>query len=267
MNQPDRSINSVADVEFLQHTVVVMPALNESACVVATVADWLAAGAARVRVVDNGSTDDTAQVARAAGAEVLSEKQRGYGAAAWRGLQDWPSGMIWVLFSSADGSDQLSPSEVDEWQVAVDGGADLIIGDRVRDRESRSELKGIQRFGNWITCQAIRLGWGRRFNDMGSLRLVRHKSLMSLGLNDRAFGWNVEMQVRALQSHWNIVELPVRYSPRRAGESKISGSLAGSWRAGRGILRMLALLWMLRRKMAKPASWARTVGKVDRVDL
>src|SRR6187401_3311080 len=182
MNPFDAAPGPVAPAGFLRHTVVNIPALNEAACVADTVAAWLAAGAARVRVVDNGSTDDTAQVARAAGAEVLSEPQRGYGAAAWRGLQDWPSEIIWVLFSSADGSDHLSPSEVNEWQVAVDGGADLIIGDRVCDRESRSELKGIQRFGNWITCQAIRLGWGRRFNDMGSLRLVRHKSLMSLGL-------------------------------------------------------------------------------------
>jgi hypothetical protein len=84
---------------------------------------------------------------------------------------------------------------------------------------------------------------------------------MSLGLEDRGFGWNVEMQIRALQQHWNILELPVRYFPRRAGESKISGNLLGTWRAGHGILRMLALLWMLRRQ--SPPEFARREKRAD----
>lgn len=233
---------------FLPGTVILMPALNERECVADTVRSWLALGAGRVRVVDNGSTDDTPAVARAAGAEVVSEPARGYGAAAWRGLQDWPAGFEWVLFSSADGSDRLSPDEARAWQVAVDAGATLVVGDRVTDRASRAELKPVQRLGNAIQCAAIRIGWGRRFRDMGSLRLMRHADLLRLGLKDRAFGWNIEMQVRAIEAGWNIVELPVRYHPRQAGESKISGNLAGSWRAGRGILRMLALLWRLRRQ-------------------
>jgi glycosyltransferase involved in cell wall biosynthesis len=252
MNQPAPPSSAPAVPHFLSSTVVTIPALNEAACVALTISAWLDLGAGKIRVVDNGSTDATADAARKAGAEVLIEPRRGYGAAAWRGLQDWPSAMTWVLFSSADGSDKLSKEEAREWQAAIDAGADLIIGDRVSVRESRAELKWIQRLGNWITCQAIRLGWGRRFNDMGSLRLARHNALISLGLEDRGFGWNVEMQIRALQRGWKIVELPVRYFPRHAGESKISGNLAGTCRAGRGILRMLALLWMLRRK--KPNS-------------
>jgi hypothetical protein len=240
-----------AAAAFLRETMVVIPALNESSCVGATVAAWLALGAGRVRVVDNGSSDGTAAVAGKAGAEALVEPVRGYGAAAWRGLQDWPAEMNWVLFSSADGSDQLSGTEVPEWQAAVDAGADLVVGDRVRDKTSRGELKLTQRLGNWITCEAIRLGWGRRFNDMGSLRLARHRSLMKLQLADRGFGWNVEMQIRAIEHGWKIVELPVRFFPRQAGESKISGNVLGTLRAGRAILRMLALLWMLRRRQPK----------------
>jgi len=128
----------------------------------------------------------------------------------------------------------------------VEGGADLVIGDRVSLPASRAELKWVQRFGNRVTCEAIRFGWGRRFRDMGSLRLTRREGLVTLGLADRGFGWNVEMQVRAMEAGWKIVELPVTCLPRQSGESKISGSWAGTLRAGHGIVRMLALLWMLR---------------------
>lgn len=233
---------------FVVRTCVVIPALNEEECIADTVRRWRALGAARVRVVDNGSTDATAAVARAAGAEVLAEARRGYGAAAWRGLQEWPGDCEWVLFSSADGSDQLAAKELGAWQTAVEQGADLIVGERVSLPDSRAELKWIQRLGNRVTCDALALGWGRRFRDMGSLRLARRDALVALGLADRAFGWNVEMQVRAIEAGWRIVELPVRYHPRAAGESKISGSWSGTLRAGRGIVRMLAVLWLLRRR-------------------
>ena len=231
---------------FPARTAVVIPALNEAGCVGDTVGRWLAFGVKVVRVVDNGSTDGTAFTARQAGAEVLTEARRGYGAAAWRGLQDWPEACEWVLFSSADGSDRLSAGEAGDWQAAVQGGADLVIGDRVSLPASRAELKWIQRFGNRVTCEALRLGWGRRFRDMGSLRLARRDGLVALGLADRGFGRNVEMQVRAMEAGWKIVELPVTYHPRQSGESKISGSWTGTLRAGHGIVRMLALLWMLR---------------------
>ena len=126
---------------FLARTMVVIPALNEEGCVGDTVRRWLALGVSGVRVVDNGSADGTASAARVAGAEVLTEARRGYGAAAWRGLQDWPAGFEWVLFSSADGSDRLSPGEASAWRTAAEDGADLVIGDRVSLPASRAELK------------------------------------------------------------------------------------------------------------------------------
>jgi hypothetical protein len=200
-----------------------------------------------VRVVDNGSRDETGRAARTAGANVMVEAQRGYGAAAGRGLHDWPVEMENVLFSSADGSDRLSAAEISVWEAAAGEGADLIIGERTSDPLSRAHLKPTQRLGNWLVCQSLRLGWGRRFRDMGSLRLARRDRLVELGLQDRGFGWNVEMQVRAIEQGWKIVELPVRYYPRRAGESKISGSFAGTLRAGAGIVGMLHQLWRFRR--------------------
>jgi len=167
-----------------------------------------------------------------------------------RGLQDWPADCDWVLFSSADGSDRLNAQEADAWQQAVGAGVDLILGDRTALPAARDHLKPTQRIGNWLCCMAIERGWGRRFHDMASLRLVRASALERMQLRDRGFGWNVEMQVRALELGLRIVELPVNYYPRRAGDSKISGSLMGTIRAGRGILTMLAWLWRLRRERA-----------------
>ncbi|MSU35559.1 MAG: glycosyltransferase [Pedosphaera sp.] len=231
---------------FLRRTLVVIPAWNEIECVASTVREWLDIGVGRVRVVDNGSTDGTEATARAAGAEVLMEPIRGYGAAAWRGLQDWPAGFDWVLFSSADGSDMLTIAELAAWQAAVDAGGDLILGNRLNSAELRKRLKWVQRFGNSLSCAVIAAGWGRSFQDMAALRLVRHGALGRMQLQDRGFGWNVEMQVRALELEMQVIEIPVVFRLRRAGESKISGSWAGSWRAGKGILRMLWLLWQLR---------------------
>jgi glycosyltransferase involved in cell wall biosynthesis len=250
---------------FLGQTVVVIPALNEAACIAETVRAWQRLGAARIRVVDNGSDDATAAAAMDASAEVFLEVHRGYGAAAWRGLQMWPSALPWVLFSAADGSDRLVPYELPAWQAAVDAGADLVVGDRVTSPESRVSLGTCQRLGNRITCTAIRLGWRRHFNDMGSVRLARRDELVALGLQDRGFGWNVEMQIRALESHWNIVELPVQYHPRTAGESKISGNFVGTVRAANGILRMLWLLWRLRRasQVSRGVSGAAIAGAAN----
>lgn len=238
---------SVCPEGFLPSTIVLIPALNEAPCIAATVQRWHALGAGRVRVVDNGSTDATSSLAHAAGAEVVSEPCRGYGAAAWCGLQNWPSDSDWVLFSSADGSDRLTPDDLPAWQGAVDAGADLVLGERTSLAAGCRHLKAVQRFGNWLTCGVIAAGWGRRFRDMASLRLVRHSALLAAQMQDRAFGWNVEMQVKAIKLGWRITELPVVYHPREAGQSKISGSLQGTMRAGFGILRTLTMVWRLHR--------------------
>ena len=233
---------------FLARTLVLIPALNEAGCVAATIENWRQLGARRVRVVDNGSTDDTAGIARQAGAEVVSETKRGYGAAAWRGLQGLPAEVEWILFSSADGSDRLTTDDIEQWQRQVDAGFDLLIGDRVTPAQSREHLKAVQGFGNALCCVLIELGWGRRFNDMGSLRLIRRTAIEQLALRDRSFGWNVEMQVRAIEHGFRIVELPVTYHPRAAGESKISGSFLGTIRAGHSILLMMMKLRLTKRK-------------------
>jgi glycosyltransferase involved in cell wall biosynthesis len=232
----------------LARTLVLIPALNEAGCVAATIGNWRHLGAGWVRVVDNGSTDDTAAIAREAGAEVVNEAKRGYGAAAWRGLQNLPADVQWILFSSADGSDRLTKNEAQQWQQQVEAGFDLLIGDRVTPAQSREHLKAVQGFGNRLCCVLIALGWGRRFNDMGSLRLIRRTAIQQLALKDRSFGWNVEMQVRAIEHGLRIVELPVGYHPRTVGRSKISGNFFGTVRAGGSIVSMMVKLWLTKRR-------------------
>ena len=238
---------SSASPAFLARTVVIIPALNEAPCVAATVDYWRARGAALVRVVDNGSTDDTAARAHAAGAGVLREPRRGYGAAAWAGTRLLPDGIDWILFSSADGSDRLDDAERAAFQAAIDGGAEFVLGERVSLAASRARLTPTQRFGNALACRLIALGWGRCFRDMAALRVVTRGAFERMELADRAFGWNVEMQVRAVERGLRIAEVPVVFHPRRAGESKISGNLAGIVRAGWGILAMVGRLHAGRR--------------------
>ncbi|MEO6246073.1 MAG: glycosyltransferase [Opitutaceae bacterium] len=223
-----------------------IPALNEEQCVGSTVDYWLRRGAALVRVVDNGSSDTTAARATAAGAEVLCEPKRGYGAAAWRGAQKLPSHLEWIVFSSADGSDRLNDVEALAFQQQSEAGADLILGERVSLASSRNWLTPTQRFGNALCCWLLALGWGHRFRDMASLRALRLEKFEVLHLKDRAFGWNVEMQVRAVEHGLRIAEVPVQFHPRTAGESKISGNLRGIVRAGWGILAMVGKLYASR---------------------
>ncbi len=245
---PHTNRSSSEAAPFLARTLVIIPALNEALCIADTINYWLRRGAAAVRVADNGSTDDTAKLAAEAGAEVVREPRRGYGAACWTGLQNFPERLDWILFSSADGSDQLSIGEAAAWQSAVDAGADLVMGDRFSALESRQHLKPVQRFGNRLCCALILIGWRTRFRDMASLRLLRKSAFDGMALEDRGFGWNIEMQVRAVELGLRWAELPVAYHPRAAGESKISGSFRGTLRAARGMMAMTASLWLRKQR-------------------
>lgn len=224
-----------------------MPALNEQGVVGATVVEWIQSGFLAVRVIDNGSSDGTAAEARAAGADVVMQPKPGYGSAARRGIQNLPPGTEWVLFSSADGSDALSPAEVCRWSEVIAGEVDLVLGDRCSDSASSAALNLSQRVCSGLFRTVARAGWGRTFNDVGSLRAVRLATFDVLDLQDRGFGWNVEMQIRAIECGLRVQEIPVRFRPRRAGQSKISGTLWGTVRAAIAILGMLLHLWRTRR--------------------
>jgi glycosyltransferase involved in cell wall biosynthesis len=194
-----------------------------------------------VVVCDNGSSDATAQVARAHAALVATEPKPGYGAACLAAIACAnalaPPPDI-VVFADADGSDDLSELCVLLGPV-LSGSADLVIGSRIR-RADPGALTPVQWFGNQFAGALVWLVWGVRMRDLGPFRALRRETLAGLDMRDRDFGWTVEMQIKAARMKLRVVEIDVNYRKRRAGQSKISQTLVGSWRAGVKILSVIA---------------------------
>lgn len=218
---------------------VLIPALNEEATV-GQVIDAVRAAGQPVRhivLIDNGSTDNTQKVAEAHGALVVSEPERGYGAACLRGLafidqQRTPPDV--VVFMDADGSDEAG--DLGRLLDAILAGADLAIGSRTLGIAEPGSLAPAQRVGNAVAVNLIRAVYGQRYTDLGPFRAVRYPALLALGMGDKDYGWTVEMQVKAVRRGLRIAEVPVRYHRRRGGESKISATVRGSIGAGAKIL-------------------------------
>jgi hypothetical protein len=146
------------------------------------------------------------------------------------------------LFCNADGSDDIQ--RIPALFSAAESGSDLIIGTRVIDENGRDNLTACQRSGNRFAVRLIRLLWGANYSDLGPLRLISRRAFERLNMQDRGFGWTVEMQVRAAEEELKVTEVPVRNFPRRAGVSKISGTVKGSIHAGTTILSTIAKLWL-----------------------
>lgn len=219
---------------------VILPARNEAAALPAVFAEIPRALVHDIIVVDNGSTDDTAAVARRLGARVVREPVPGYGRACLAGLRALPPAADTVVFLDADHSDD--PGDLPALLAPlVDGRADLVIGARTRDAAARRALTPQQRIGNALACWLIARRWGVCFTDLGPFRAIQRTALERLGVQDRGFGWTVEMQVKAVQHGLRVVEVPVRYRPR-IGRSKISGTLRGAVLAGTTILWTIARL-------------------------
>lgn len=193
----------------------------------------------RVVVCDNGSSDATAEVARAAGADVVFEPRRGYGAACLRALRELASDPpTVVLFVDADLSDD--PADAASLLAPLlEGSADLVIGSRVLGEAEPGALTPVQRIGNWLAAGLLRRLYGTAATDLGPFRAIRWDALQGLAMRDLDFGWTVEMQVKAARQRLRTVEVPVRYR-RRVGRSKISGTIRGSFLAGTKILGTIA---------------------------
>lgn len=213
---------------------LVIPALDEERALAKVLDELPRSWFARVIVVDNGSRDSTAAVARARGAEVVSEPRRGYGRACLAGLGALDGAADIVLFMDADASDV--PAEAPQLlEPILRGEADLVIGSRRLGRAAPGALAAHQRWGNRLVVGLIRLLFGFRYTDLGPFRAIRRASLAALCMRDPDFGWTVEMQVKAGRRGLRVREVPVSYRPR-LGQSKISGTVSGSLRAGAKIL-------------------------------
>ncbi|MBE9140544.1 glycosyltransferase family 2 protein [Nodosilinea sp. LEGE 07088] len=227
----------------LDSILVIIPVRNEADTLAGVIQALQALGLRHIRVIDNGSTDDSAAVAIHCGVEVIYEPRAGYGQACWRGLQQMPQAIRWVLFCDGDGSDQVS--DLSHFLTYLPQ-VDFVLGNRAATATGRAALTPVQHFGNTLATALIWLGWGYRYRDLGPLRLMRRSALEHIQMQDRGFGWTVEMQVRAIECNLRICELPVAYRPRQGGQSKISGTLSGSLRAGVVILTTLGRLYARR---------------------
>jgi glycosyltransferase involved in cell wall biosynthesis len=209
---------------------VISPALDEAAALPGLLARL--PDGYRAVVVDNGSTDDTAAIARAAGAEVVWEPRRGFGSACWAGLCAAEAEV--VAFLDADGS--LDPADLPRLaQLVLDDRADLAIGER---QAECGAWPPHARLANRVLAREVRRRTGLALGDLGPMRVARRQPLLDLGLVDRRSGWPLEMVLRATAAGWRIVGQPVPYRPR-SGRSKVTGTVRGTITAVRDMGRML----------------------------
>jgi len=211
---------------------VVLPCLNEADSlpgVLTALPDGY-----RALVVDNNSTDDTAVVARAHGADVVAEAQPGYGAAVHAGIVAASTELVAVL----DGDGSLDPGELPPLVAEIDRGADMAIG-------RRRPVPGLSwpwhaRLGTAAVCWRLRTRHGLSVHDIAPMRVARRSAVLALGVNDRRSGYPLELLVRAAAANWRVVERDVTYGPRTGGKSKVSGSLKGSFVAALDFWRVIS---------------------------
>ena len=209
---------------------VIIPALNEEEPIAGVVAAIPRPLAGEIIVVDNGSTDATAVRAEAAGARVVSEPKRGYGAACWAGVQALSPECTIVVFLDGDGSD--CAEFMDRLVAPIQAGThDFVIGSRTRGKREPGSMNATQLFAGWFAGLLMRLRYGVRYTDMGPFRAIRRSALETLDMRERTFGWNLEMQMMAAHKRLRILELPVDHRCRTGGESKVTGNLRATARA------------------------------------
>lgn len=227
----------------LHEVIVIIPALNEEQALPLVLRDLPKVG--RIIVVDNGSSDGTAEVAARAGASVVREPRRGYGSACLRGLAEIeqriangePPPRV-VVFLDADHSDHadLLPQLV---TPILEGRADLVLGSRILGEREPGAMPPAAFFGNHLACFLMRLLFGSRFTDLGPFRGVAYDKLRELAMCDTNYGWTIEMQIKAVRGGLRWLEIPVPYRCR-VGVSKISGTVSGVVGAGSKILWTIA---------------------------
>lgn len=218
---------------------VIIPAYNEEESIALVVNELPKTIVRDIIVCNNNSKDDTANVARNAGAVVVDESKPGYGSACLRGMAHIaarPAHELPDIVVFIDGDHSDYPEQLPELIAPIlNDGIDMVIGSRALGDLEPGSMQPQQIFGNWLATSLIKLIYGVEFTDLGPFRAIRYDKLMELGMCDPDFGWTVEMQVRAAKAGFKSVEVPVRYR-NRIGVSKISGTLRGTILAGHKIL-------------------------------
>lgn len=218
---------------------VIIPAFNESDSIGKVVADIPRQLVNEVIVVNNRSTDGTEEQAAKAGATVLREDQKGYGYACLKGMgyitnKPKPQQPDILVFLDGDYSDY--PEDMHQLVAKItQHNCDLVIGSRLLGERDTGAMLPQAVFGNWLAVTLIRILYGVRFTDLGPFRAIKFQKLLDLGMQDRTFGWTVEMQVKAAKKGYDCCEVPVRYR-KRIGVSKVTGTVKGTLLAGYKIL-------------------------------
>ncbi len=250
---------------------LIIPALNEEASIPLVLKD-LPPIVRTIFVVDNGSTDNTAEVARSHGAVVVSEAQRGYGAACLAGMaaieKQIGTGIAApeiVAFLDADYSDhpQCLTGLV---QPISERAYDFVLGSRLLGEREQGAMPAQSYFGNKLACFLMKLFFGGRYTDLGPFRAIRYSALKHLQMSDENFGWTIEMQIKATRSKLRTLEVPVPYR-RRVGTSKISGTISGSAKAGVKILYTIARYGVQTWKTRQPEHTDKEVSSRTLADL
>ncbi len=213
---------------------VIIPAINEEQSI-SLVIESIPPGVDEVVVVDNGSSDRTAECAERAGATVLHESRRGYGYACLTGIDHLEQHRTDIIvFLDGDFSDY--PEDLpDLLRPILKDGCDLVIGSRMLGERQPGALLPQAIVGNWVASTLIRMFWRQKFTDLGPFRAIRVDALNKLQMSDHTYGWTVEMQIKAAKLKMKCTEVPVRYR-KRIGRSKVTGTLSGTIKASVKIL-------------------------------
>ena len=218
----------------------IIPVLDEQGAIASVLAAIPRGWVDQIIVVDGGSRDRTVAVGRAAGATVLVEPERGYGRACAKGaaaaIED---GAEILVFLDGDGSDRPEAISI-LVQPILDGKYDFVIGSRTRGTREKGSMGAHQVLAGRTIGAAVGLIYGAYFTDMCAFRAIRASALRRLGMREMTYGWNLEMQMRAARAGLRILELPVPHDRRRAGRSKVAGTIRGSIRASLRILATFA---------------------------
>jgi len=213
---------------------VIIPAINEEKSI-AKVLKEIPEIVSEVILVDNNSSDNTAEIAKQNGAKVIKELKKGYGYACLKGINELINNPPDILvFLDGDYSDY--PNELNDIvKPIIDNKVDFVIGSRIKKWREKHSMTPQQIFGNWLSCKLMQFLYDSKFTDLGPFRAIRWNTLMNLNMHDKTYGWTIEMQLKILKKKLSYTEVPVHYK-KRIGISKVSGTFKGTIFAGLKII-------------------------------